>query len=258
MCDKNIHRGEFRLRIITTNSCDKNCFFCLNDFQIEKAPAKFINYETTIDAIKTYSNFMNRKEELPIVTFSGGEPGLHPQLGSMIATAKYLGAIVKVVTNGLALSQKLLDWVDNWHVGIMDEQSFDSYNRKKNIQVQKVVTFETIPDELEKLILFYIPKIKVKLFENFHEEPNWTGDLIQYMIWKYPNHVTTRFTGKQINRGEGCLSCEKKCITLKALWMFPDNTVSACPQSNHRLNLNNCQLEKEIERAYCFHKWRET
>ena len=31
--DKQIHRNEFKLRLLMINACNRNCGFCLNDFQ---------------------------------------------------------------------------------------------------------------------------------------------------------------------------------------------------------------------------------
>lgn len=49
---------------------------------------------------------------------------------------------------------------------------------------------------------------------------------------KFPSDedVSFRFIGKQENRGPGCAGCNKTCVTLKAAWVFPDATITHCPQ----------------------------
>jgi len=70
-----IHRDEFRLRILLTNDCNKDCHFCLNDFQPKGKT--YVHAFDVIDCIRAYGQFMKSIKEKSIVTFAGGEPGLH-------------------------------------------------------------------------------------------------------------------------------------------------------------------------------------
>lgn len=40
--DKRIHQDEFKLRLLLTNACNKNCVFCLNDFQDKPSDEKAV------------------------------------------------------------------------------------------------------------------------------------------------------------------------------------------------------------------------
>ncbi len=95
MIDKQKHAHEFRLRILVTNECDKACDNCLNDF-LEKPGEQlrgiatygvtamtsvlYIGPEVVYEAIDNYMAFCYVQRLTPIISFSGGEPALHPLL----------------------------------------------------------------------------------------------------------------------------------------------------------------------------------
>jgi len=66
--------------------------------------------------------------------------------------------------------------------------------------------------------------------------------------------IRTRFTGQQLNRGKACLGCKKECVTLKALWYFPDGSSSTCPQ-NQRPKFDDDSWDETVEKAYNSHKY---
>jgi len=232
--NKQIHRDEFRLRILTTNQCNQNCSYCLNDFQ-PKEPKLYIDSDKAISVIREYIRFMKIIQQTSIITFSGGEPGIHPDLKRMVIEASQAD-IVKIVTNGTAYRKDLDEYVTDWHIGlnILDKKQQSIYYfapHKTTIQI--VVTDETPFDILSSVVQIYngetilehLKMKKVKLFTDFYSK---NTERLNQMISQLP--VESRFTGIQKNRGQVCLHCTKKCVTLKALWMFPDNTVSTCPQ----------------------------
>ena len=255
MIDKMIHADEFRLRILLTNDCNKNCSFCLNDFQPKK-PRQFANPTDVTDCIRAYGQFMKSIGEQSIVTFSGGEPGLYPHLNLVLPNAKHYCDVVKVVTNGLALEQGLNPYVDKWHVGVtgpnVNVLTFKELTDK--ISVQLVVTDRMHMFELVETIAYYRKaNIIVKLFVDFFSKDKQTlENRIKYLAAKI-NGVCTRFTGKQINRGPACNGCEKECVTLKALWYFPDGSSSTCPQGVKQLFDDDC-WDETVEKAYRSHE----
>ena len=252
--NKKIHQKEFRLRILTTDICNKNCSFCLNDFQ-QKAIGNgtFVNPFEISDLIKIYCKFMKSKKEIPIITFSGGEPGLHPNLRMMVEISKFNGALVKIVTNGLALNHSLKHSVDCWHIGVTEREIFHDFH-DFNIIAQIVVTDGTTDRELLNLVSFYVSqKIPVKLFVDFYSDnQKIIENKIENIHQKYPKLVYSRYTGKQTNRGKACDGCTKKCVTLKALWVFPNNKVSTCPQGE-RYYLEYNTWYETVEVAYDLH-----
>lgn len=252
MYDKLIHKDEFRLRILLTNECNKDCDFCLNDFQPKK-PVVYANMLDVVDCLRAYGSFMRDKS---IVTFSGGEPGLYPGLGFVLRHARHYCRVVKVVTNGTALVPLLSGFVDSWHVGVTKEEphvvNFLKY--AKDITVQIVVTECDTHSKISSLVWYYYDNgIKVKLFSDFKsDKQDELQDLILWIMEPFKDGVSTRFTGKQENRGKACLGCKNRCVTLKALWVFPDGSSSTCPQGMAK-RFDNDSWDETVERAYNAH-----
>lgn len=231
--DKQIHKDDFRLRILVTNGCNKQCKNCLNDFQSK--PINKIDFLDPIiakDIIKPYCLFMGSKSQVEI---SGGEPGIYPHLKEVVSYAKGFNSFVKVNTNGTALNRGIDEFVDCWHIGVTGIQSDLVENIiKVNGQIQLVVTYDKI-EEVEYIVRYYsFYNIPIKLFVDFFSEGKEKEEIekkIVTIINTYPNfNIKTRYTGVQENRGILCSGCNKKCITLKALWVFPSGKVSPCPQ----------------------------
>lgn len=235
--DKQIHRNDFRLRLLVTNGCNKNCYHCLNDFQDKPSQDEetFLDLEVANRIIGDYCLYMwFIQKQKPQVEFSGGEPGLHLRLTEMLEHAYRWNAKVKVNTNGLAINKWSKKFVDCWHVG----WSYSDPDKIKEIngQMQLVVTARNAP-YIDREARFYGSRnIPLKLFIDFFDSKNpKIIKAIKDCVRKYPNYdIRTRFTGVQENRGVLCSNCSKKCITLKALWVFPDSTISPCPQKKIR------------------------
>jgi len=53
--DKQIHKDDFRLRLLVTDGCNKNCHHCLNDFQTRPTDRiKFLDPTVAKEIIKEY------------------------------------------------------------------------------------------------------------------------------------------------------------------------------------------------------------
>ena len=255
MFDKNIHKDEFRLRVLLTNQCNKNCSFCLNDFQ-DKEPAQYAIPFDVVDCIRAYGAFMKYIKETSIVTFSGGEPGIYAFLNFVLRHARHYCDVVKVVTNGEALRADLNDYVDCWHVGVTykDYHVRDFAQRAKNMIVQMVITEEDPKHHQIDIIGFYREAgIDVKLFTDFNsDKQEHLQDRVLFLIDLFGKGVYTRFTGAQTNRGKACDGCDRKCVTLKALWYFPDGSSSTCPQGVCE-KYDDDSWDETVEKAYKAH-----
>jgi molybdenum cofactor biosynthesis enzyme MoaA len=261
--DKNVHGDEFRLRILLTNGCNRNCSFCLNDFQKKPKRPAFLHHDDAFRAVATYCHFMQIEGKKPVVTFSGGEPGIHPDIHAILATAKKAGAFVKVVTNGTALHlTQLKPFVDCWHVSITDVNTpgiaeFLDLHKGYNVQIQKVVTENVTRTQMYDIVDYWGPRgVTVKFWADFFasgQSKNKIEENIKAVADKYSIYkIISRFSGKQENRGPACRGCEAKCVTLKALWVFPDGTTSTCPQGlRERSRPQSWQFT--IEEAYKSH-----
>jgi len=261
MIDKMIHKDEFRLRMLLTNQCNKHCSFCLNDFQ-PKEPKAHIHRKTALECLKAYGNFMKSIGEKSIVTFSGGEPGIYNWLDLLLKHARYYCDVVKVVTNGTALKHKRDKYVDCWHVGVTyKDYKIKDFARSctKNVIAQLVVTENTSYIHLMCVIRFYLNAgIKVKLFADFNsEKQEYLRERIESLIDHFGEGVYTRFTGEQKNRGAACTNCNRKCVTLKALWVFPDGSSSTCPQGHAEL-FKGEDWHRVIKKAYEAHLYRDS
>lgn len=235
MFDKQIHKDDFKLRLLLTNKCNKACKHCLNDFQPKGRD--MLDPVRAYELIRPYCMFMRRKGLIPKVEFSGGEPGLHPFLGDMLVYAKQYGAFTKVNTNGLALRKSLPGLVDCWHVGVnsVDTELLRKIEKVKG-QAQYVVTYDRVLYDLWNIVGHY-KNVPLKLFMDFNAEEQEASVIetyIDYAIELHPD-AKTRFVGIQENRGKLCQGCKKKCITLKALWVFPNGSISLCPQGEKRI-----------------------
>ena len=255
MFDKQIHKNEFRLRILLTNKCDKDCGFCLNDFQPKK-PVHYLNPFFYLDCLRAYGQFMRSIKETSIVTFSGGEPGLHPMLELFLSHARHYCDVVKVVTNGRALNPRFCKFVDCWHVGVTDKD--ESVLRFKqnadNITAQIVVTEQESIDSLIDLVWYYDRAgIQVKLFTDFYSENQEAlADKVKWLAESFTEKIEVRFTGVQENRGKACEGCTQRCVTLKALWVFPDGSSSTCPQGLVK-HYDDDSWYETVEKAYKAH-----
>ena len=255
MLDKMIHQKEFRLRIMLTDFCNMSCENCLNEFQPKGVMYKNANYASpgkVMILIRDYVSFCEGMNIKPVVSFTGGEPGFHPYFIQIIDYAKkFKNLKIQVNTNGIVDN---LYWDRNgvdirYHVGP------DLLNPIMEGQTAVFVVKEpsTINEVIDFLTPFHLGGMKIKTFADFHSREHFLDTIYPYMIEEinkcFP--VSGRFTGKQINRGDGCYNCEKRCITLKALWMFPDNTYSPCPQ--RRLFFKKILTPETMFSAYNFH-----
>lgn len=258
--DKLIHKDEFRLRVLLTNKCDKNCSFCLNDFQ-PKEPEMTAQPFDLIDCIRAYGQHMRAINKESIVTFSGGEPGTYPFLSMILPNAAYYCHTVKVVTNGLAFKDWLLPYVHKWHIGVDRKLNLDRFLKYVNrITIQIVVTMDQDPEKMIDLVKHYHDAgFLVKLFTDFRVDDPELEILrgkVTRIAERFEDRICTRFTGVQINRGEACEGCQQKCVTLKALWYFPDGTSSTCPQGMLE-KYDDDSWDETIDKAYAAHLYKE-
>ena len=262
--DKNKHGDEFRLRLLLTNACDKNCSFCLNDFQDKpKYGFKFLSPIIARDYILNYSYFVQDNcSHVPLVNISGGEPGLHPDLLEIVEACSGAKVHLMLNTNGLVFKHR--DWPQiakhishlRIHVHPSEYIPYNQMGVNMPMSFQAVYTSPGLEHGYESLIKYYgVRGNCVKFFVNFKGSSfldKLYEDFIFRMREKYPQfNIEARFTGIQQNRGPGCTGCERKCITLKALWVFPNGFYTPCPQVTPKVDI---PFHKNVEAAYYFHK----
>ena len=231
--DKQIHVNELKLRFLMTNGCNRNCSFCLNDFQSKpksENEVKYLDSNIAKIALKQYVNSFKGKYPLQVY-FSGGEPTLHPNLTEIMKLAKSLDCRVTLITNGKfhrSLEPELRNFSDEIHFGTYEK----SQEHAEKIKRMKGLVQGIYPYADSFFIEFYSAQgIPIKVFRDFYDTSNRYEDFSKEMKKKFPEaNLSFRHTGIQENRGPGCNGCTKTCITLKAAWIFPDGGSSPCPQ----------------------------
>jgi len=234
--DKQIHADEIKLRILLTNGCTRACAFCLNDFQPkpERGKTLFLDRNVAEASIAYYASTLRGRVPLQVY-FSGGEPTLHPDLPRLMAFARKLDCRVTLNTNGdfgSDVERALIDKYDQIHFGVYAQNAALAERiARMNGSCQTVA-----PPATEGLVAYYVERgLQVKIFKNFFDAATQAPrtayqDMAYSLSRKYKDFVSFRHTGAQQNRGAGCGGCKRRCITLRALWVFPDGGVSPCPQ----------------------------
>jgi organic radical activating enzyme len=234
--DKQMHRDELKLRILVTDKCNLDCSFCLNDFQRKVHETfSFIEEKTVFSAIEAYSNFFEGKYPLQVY-FSGGEPTLHKNLVSFLEFAKDNKCRTTLVSNGYfkrELEDKLTKVVDCMHIS-----AYKKDERLRNKAVRMSADIQSVYSSLDpyvdmEFLGFYISAgLKVKIFPDFFDK-----DYADYQNFLNKSEkvfpkgsLSGRYTGHQENRGLGCFGCDRKCITLKAAWVYSNGSTSPCVQ----------------------------
>lgn len=263
MVDKSIHKNEFKLRLLLTNGCNRNCKFCLNDFQSKPIRnPKYISKYTVQKATTAYKE--ETKGQFPIqIYLSGGEPLSHPLAHEITILTKAYDKETRTTlcTNGDFLSTSphfnIRNHIDCLHISAYSK---DPNTRDKavklNADIQCVHSTSNPYVDIEFLKYYLDVGLRVKVFQDFFDNGSDYMDFINEVNHKLPKSpISYRHTGVQENRGKGCSGCDKKCITLKALWVFPDGGTTPCPQSNKReYPVYTTEWNTVMKQAIEFHK----
>jgi len=229
--DKQIHADEIKLRLLMTDGCNLNCAFCLNDFQPKpEGNPLFLDSIIAGSAIEEYASFFEERYPLQVY-FSGGEPTLHPDLVGLMDHARSFGCRVTLNTNG-----KFPDFLESDLVMVADNIHFGTYKKDEN-HAERVKRMGGLvqgiyPYADEDFVEFYSSYgLPIKIFRDFYDRNNGYETFAQKVSERFPDaDLSFRHTGIQENRGPGCDGCDKRCVTLKAAWVFPDGGSSPCPQ----------------------------
>jgi MoaA/NifB/PqqE/SkfB family radical SAM enzyme len=89
----------FLAQIVPIRRCNLDCGYC-NEYDRVSAPVPTAEMLRRIDKLGELGT--------GIITVSGGEPTLHPDLNAMIARIRERGAIATLITNGLLLTPTLI------------------------------------------------------------------------------------------------------------------------------------------------------
>lgn len=135
-------------------ACNLNCSFCLNDWRGKETPKDELTFLQQKEALRKLKD-----AGVTHVTFTGGEPALHPQLADLILYANSLGMRTLLQTNGTLLSDELLAKVKPVIAGI--QISLHGL-RKEQHELSRVDSFDKIVTSMKK-----VKQHGIMLFTNF-------------------------------------------------------------------------------------------
>ncbi len=104
--DMNFTKLPVLSEVALTYRCNLACRFCYAGCNQTGNPIHSAA-ESTGAQIKIILEKIFRQAKAPTVSFTGGEPTLHPQLPRSIAYAKKLGMRVNLITNGFLIDKKM-------------------------------------------------------------------------------------------------------------------------------------------------------
>src|ERR1700754_940928 len=90
-------------QVVVTRRCNLACGYC-NEYDDFSSPVPTRELLARVDHLA--------KLKTASITFTGGEPLLHPDLDKVIAAARAHGMIVTIITNGFKLTRK---WIDRFN-----------------------------------------------------------------------------------------------------------------------------------------------
>lgn len=97
-----IHAPE-QITIIVTDICNLRCKMC--QYAYSDSPGYQLNRDGHMP-LHLFAKIMDELTGFPILSFTGGEPLLHPQIGEFISRAKLRGLVTTLTTNGWMLSKR--------------------------------------------------------------------------------------------------------------------------------------------------------
>lgn len=131
-----IERDMMNLTVLLTTKCTLKCDLCATYTPQQKSPKHF-SYEVLSKSIVRFMQSLDK--HIGIVTLSGGEPLLHPQLPELVNLIRqYKGRMemFEIITNGTVVpSPALLDALKSFDKANM---LVDDYGPKLSVNIEKV------------------------------------------------------------------------------------------------------------------------
>ena len=257
---KDLHKNSFKLRILTTNTCNLKCSYCLNDFQPLprcEQEEKYISPDFVQKVLWAYQNICNRYSIFPEIYFSGGESTIHPAYLDLVDMVAKLECKKKFVlcTNGLKFQQSdilhSLGKFTELHISLHRSSTFQDQIEHiarllplldSSSILQQVVFDAVLVDNLG--CKFGLTGGEIDQAWNRIQDNLFPGDVkfkvwcdywrtsdpsyMEYYRWFIDEHPWILNRGKDFkpqNRGKFCKGCDNNCVTLKAIWAFPDDSI---------------------------------
>lgn len=255
-----LHKYDLKLRCLLTDGCNLNCSYCLNDFQPKPSSNKYIVKKYLYDRISEYRSLCKLNNIKDEIYFSGGEPTRHPNFFEFVEDVGSLNCDkFCLCTNGtspfydyngftdihISLHKPYLDMYGL--VNFITDRLTESENIKtlKNKIVFNFMFDQWSNDDVVKIVNKFKSHCSFKIWADFYK-----ADDLNYMkrfseFTSSHEDIIHRNNFKPVNRGMLCTNCNRPCVTLKAIWLYPNNTLSVCPQKS---------ISPNISDALVFHK----
>ena len=133
-------KHPFLVHIIPTRRCNLACTYC-NEFDDFSAPVPVEEMKKRLDILADMGT--------SIITISGGEPLLHPDLDDIIRHIRRRGMIAGMITNGFLLTQKRIEELN-----------------RAGLEHLQISIDNTMPDEVSKKSLKTLDQ-KLELLANY-------------------------------------------------------------------------------------------
>ena len=130
----------FLVHIIPTRRCNLACTYC-NEFDDFSSPVPLAEMKKRLDILADMGT--------SIITISGGEPLLHPELDDIIRHIRRRGMIAGMITNGFLLTQKRIEELN-----------------RAGLEHLQINIDNTMPDEVSKKSLKTLDQ-KLELLANY-------------------------------------------------------------------------------------------
>ena len=176
-----------------TYRCNATCSFC----DIWERPSPYVTLDNARQNLRDL-----KKLGVRVVDFTGGEPGLHPQLPDLLREAKQIGLITTVTTNALLYpkqAERLRGLVDMLHFSL-DSPVAGEHDQSRGVRCfDKVMESIAIARQLGERpdILFTVFERNVHQIRRMHEEICLPNDLMLILnpVFEY----NTVETGDQLS-----------------------------------------------------------
>lgn len=151
-------QGYKMLNIYLTNACNLNCPHCF------MKAGKRLDRELTEEE---WTRLLTEFKECGgnAVTFTGGEPLLHPGFCQIVEKAHGMGLQVTVLTNGILWTDKLIDRLSDCLTEV--QISIDGVDDASNAKVRKAGTFEQL---VRNVIRFSKNGVRVSVATTFTQD----------------------------------------------------------------------------------------
>ncbi len=183
------------LRMVVTQSCNYNCYFCHGEGLQTKQKDNFTpeDYGFLYLVGKKYFGFEK-------TTLSGGEPLFRKDIVKIAKELKKEGANITVTTNGVLLSQRkgLGKYIDRFNISLhsLDKEKYEGIVGRKNMLEKVLEGIDIIKEEN--------PGVEIRLNAALVDKVNDSEDDIRkYLAFAQKSGASIKYMGLYPGTGEG-------------------------------------------------------